>query len=122
MDEAHIEQTRRFDALFRAHSRDIIAFCGWRSDTAADAEDAVAQVFLIAWRRLDELPEANAARLWLYATACRVIANQRRSSRRRLALAATSRPLERGSAVGTRRRCRSASSQGRAPGGSPKWT
>jgi RNA polymerase sigma-70 factor (ECF subfamily) len=43
-------------------------------------------VFLIAWRRLDSVPPGDAARVWLYATARRVIANQRRSSRRRLAL------------------------------------
>jgi RNA polymerase sigma-70 factor (ECF subfamily) len=46
----------------------------------------VADVFLTAWRRLDEMPEGDAARVWLYATARRVIANQRRSSRRRIAL------------------------------------
>jgi RNA polymerase sigma-70 factor, ECF subfamily len=44
------------------------------------------EVFLAAWRRLDELPEGDAVRVWLYATARRVIANQRRSRRRRLAL------------------------------------
>jgi RNA polymerase sigma factor (sigma-70 family) len=86
MDEAHIERVRRFDALFQAQAPDVIAYCGWRSDSAADAQDAVAEVFLIAWRRLDELPNGNGARVWLYATASRVIANQRRSSRRRLAL------------------------------------
>jgi RNA polymerase sigma-70 factor (ECF subfamily) len=86
MDQADIDRTRRFDALFRAHSRDIVACCGWRSDSAADAQDAVAEVFLTAWRRLDELPEGNAARLWLYGTARRVMANQRRSNHRRLAL------------------------------------
>jgi RNA polymerase sigma-70 factor, ECF subfamily len=86
MDEADVERARRFDSLFREHSRDIVAYCGWRSASAADAQDAVGEVFLIAWRRLDELPDGNAARLWLYATARRVIANQRRSCRRRLAL------------------------------------
>jgi RNA polymerase sigma factor (sigma-70 family) len=43
-------------------------------------------VFLTAWRRLDAVPEGDAARVWLYATARRVIANQRRSSRRQAAL------------------------------------
>jgi len=86
MDEAHIERTRRFDALFRAYSSDIVAYCGWRSEASSDADDAVAEVFLTAWRRLDDLPDGNAARVWLYATARRVIANQRRSRRRRLAL------------------------------------
>lgn len=77
---------RRFDALFRAYSPDILAYCGWRADSASDAQDAMAEVFLTAWRRLDELPEGDAARVWLYATARRVMANQRRSSRRRVAL------------------------------------
>lgn len=46
----------------------------------------MSDVFLTAWRRLDDLPDGDAARVWLYATARRVIANQRRSSRRRVAL------------------------------------
>jgi RNA polymerase sigma factor (sigma-70 family) len=86
MDETHPERTRRFDALFRTYSPDIIAYCGWRSDSAGESDDAVAEVFLTAWRRLEDVPEGSAARVWLYATARRVIANQRRSRRRRLAL------------------------------------
>ena len=51
-----------------------------------DAQDAVADVFLTAWRRLEQLPVGDEARIWLYATARRVIANQRRANRRRAAL------------------------------------
>lgn len=80
------EQERRFEELFEAYRSDIVAYCGWRSASASDAQDAVAEVFLAAWRRLDELPNGDAARVWLYATARRVIANQRRSRRRRIAL------------------------------------
>lgn len=80
------ERRDRFEALFDAHSRDIVGFCGWRCASSDDAQDAAADVFLAAWRRLDELPAGDAARLWLYATARRVIANQRRSHRRRAAL------------------------------------
>ncbi|MGH3084516.1 MAG: RNA polymerase sigma factor [Gaiellaceae bacterium] len=80
------ERARRFNALFAAYSPDIVAYCGWRAPSGSDAQDAVADVFLTAWRRLDQLPEGDAARVWLYATARRVIANQRRSSRRRVAL------------------------------------
>jgi RNA polymerase sigma factor (sigma-70 family) len=76
----------RFDRLFAAYSADIVAYCGWRARSPADAQDAVADVFLTAWRRLDDIPEGDAARVWLYATARRVLANQRRSSRRRAAL------------------------------------
>lgn len=46
----------------------------------------MADVFLTAWRRLDDVPAGDAARVWLYTTARRVLANQRRSSRRRMAL------------------------------------
>ncbi|MGH3063716.1 MAG: RNA polymerase sigma factor [Gaiellaceae bacterium] len=58
----------------------------WRSSSRSDAQDASADVFLTAWRRLDEVPEGDAAKVWLYATARRVLANQRRSTRRREAL------------------------------------
>jgi RNA polymerase sigma factor (sigma-70 family) len=84
--QSESERRRRFNALFASYSSDLVAYCGWRAGSASDAQDAVAEVFLAAWRRLDQLPEGDAARVWLYATARRVIANQRRSSRRRVAL------------------------------------
>jgi hypothetical protein len=43
----------------------------------------VAEVFLIAWRRLDDVPFGNEARPWLFATARRVLANQGRANARR---------------------------------------
>jgi RNA polymerase sigma factor (sigma-70 family) len=94
------ERRRRFDELFASYSADVVSYCGWRAGSVSDAQDAVAEVFLTAWRRLDELPAGDAARIWLYATARKVLANQRRSSRRRaalherLALEAASRPPE----------------------------
>jgi RNA polymerase sigma factor (sigma-70 family) len=86
MRESESERRQRFDRLFADYGGDIVAYCGWRAGSPHDAQDAVADVFLTAWRRLDELPEGDAARVWLYATARRVIANHRRSSRRRAAL------------------------------------
>jgi RNA polymerase sigma factor (sigma-70 family) len=80
------ERRRRFDELFASYSADIVAYCGWRAASTSDAQDAVADVFLTAWRRLDQLPEGDAARVWLYSTARKVIANQRRARRRRAAL------------------------------------
>jgi hypothetical protein len=81
------ERERRFDALVEAYSADVVSYCAWRSGSASDTEDAVAEVLLTAWRRLDDVPAGDAARAWLYATARRVLANQRRSTRRRAALA-----------------------------------
>ena len=86
MRETEREPAQRFDALFTSYGPDIVAYCSWRASSASDAQDAVSEVFLTAWRRLDDVPHGDAARVWLYATARRVIANQRRSSRRRMAL------------------------------------
>lgn len=47
----------------------------------------ISEVFVIAWRRLEQIPDGDAARLWLYGTARRVLANHRRGQRRRYALA-----------------------------------
>jgi RNA polymerase sigma-70 factor (ECF subfamily) len=80
------ERARRFDEVFEAYCPDIVAYCRWRAASHTDAEDAVSEVFLTAWRRLADVPPGPDARLWLYATARRVLANQRRSYRRRAAL------------------------------------
>src|SRR5262245_35211499 len=80
------ERRRRFQALFEAYGADVVAYCSWRASSASDAQDAAADVFLTAWRRLDDVPEGDNARVWLYATARRMLANQRRSTRRRAAL------------------------------------
>jgi RNA polymerase sigma-70 factor, ECF subfamily len=73
----------RFDALFQQHVAGIASYCRWRSCSFADAEDAVAEVFLIAWRRFEDVPIGDDARPWLYATARRVLANQARANARR---------------------------------------
>jgi RNA polymerase sigma factor (sigma-70 family) len=86
MKAAREEREERFAALFDANLADIVAYCGWRAATAADAQDAVSETFLTAWRRLDEVPSGDAARPWLYVTARRVLANQARSERRRTRL------------------------------------
>jgi RNA polymerase sigma factor (sigma-70 family) len=85
--EGERERRRRFDALFEAYHSDVTAYCGWRAGAGNDAQDVVAEVFLTAWRRLDSVPRGDGARVWLYAAARRVIANHRRSTRRRAALA-----------------------------------
>jgi len=48
------------------------------------AQDIVADTFLVAWRRFDDVPED--ALPWLYGIARRVLANQRRSADRSAAL------------------------------------
>jgi RNA polymerase sigma-70 factor (ECF subfamily) len=81
--EANGDRVRRFDALFAAHVASIASYCRWRAASSVDGEDAMAEVFLIAWRRLDEVPTGPRARAWLYAVARKVLANQARASARR---------------------------------------
>jgi RNA polymerase sigma-70 factor (ECF subfamily) len=65
----------------------VLGYALRRTDNTDDAADVLAETFLIAWRRLDEVPPGDQARLWLYGTARRILANHRRGERRRLALA-----------------------------------
>jgi RNA polymerase sigma-70 factor (ECF subfamily) len=46
-----------------------------------DAREAVAETFMVAWRRLEEIPPASLP--WLLVVCRNVIANQRRGERRR---------------------------------------
>jgi RNA polymerase sigma-70 factor (ECF subfamily) len=71
---------RRHDALFAAH-HDAVWRYAVRRVGDAGAEDVVAETFLVAWRRIDAVPEHELA--WLLGVARRVIANQRRGQRRR---------------------------------------
>lgn len=83
MTEAERERKRRFDELFRQNIAGIASYCNWRSRSPGEEQDAVSEVFLIAWRRLDDVPAGEAARAWLYAAARRVTANQARANARR---------------------------------------
>lgn len=71
-----------FEALYAAHHRAVLAHCSGRS-SRPDAWDAASEVFVVAWRRFDEVPTSAEARPWLLAVAYRVLANQRRSTSRR---------------------------------------
>ena len=71
-----------FDAMYARHYRHILAYCGRRLPSA-EALDAVSDTFLVAWRRLDDVPPGPAERPWLYGVARRVVANHHRSATRR---------------------------------------
>lgn len=77
----------RFERLYGDHGRDVLAYAVRRTSDVQDAADALADTFLVAWRRLEEVPAGEAARLWLYGVARNVLANQRRSEHRRERLA-----------------------------------
>jgi RNA polymerase sigma factor (sigma-70 family) len=82
-DAAEQDPKARFEELFRANSRPILAYALRRVAQPEDAADVLSEVMLIAWRRLDDVPPGREARLWLFGVAQRVLANQSRSDHRR---------------------------------------
>jgi RNA polymerase sigma factor (sigma-70 family) len=92
------EAERRFERVYEAYHRQVYAYFRRRTDLPG-AQDCAAETFLLVWRRLDRVPEGEAALPWLYAAARRVLANHNRASRRfsrlagRLAGQAASDPL-----------------------------
>ena len=73
----------RFDALFAAHFAAVRAYVARRSGRAR-VDDVLSETFLVAWRRLDVVPEDGLP--WLLGVARRVLANQRRGDVRHAAL------------------------------------
>ena len=77
------ERQARFEHLYDQASLQVLGYALRRADSPEDAADVVSETFMIAWRRLDEVPVGDEARLWLYGVARRVLANQRRGQQRR---------------------------------------
>ncbi|MBM6404420.1 RNA polymerase sigma factor [Phycicoccus sp. CSK15P-2] len=77
----------RFTRLFDATRLPLLAYAVRRVGDPSDAADVVAETYLVAWRRLDEVPGGDEARPWLFGVARRVLANHHRGEQRRLALA-----------------------------------
>ena len=71
------------EALFRRHYREVAAYVRRRAEPDL-VDDVVAETFLVAWRRVGEVP--NNARPWLLGVARKTLATQRRSQARRRSL------------------------------------
>lgn len=78
---------QRFETVYAANHGPVLGYVLRRTGNPDDAADVIAETFLTAWRRLDDMPAGDAARLWLYGVARRVLANHHRGERRRSALA-----------------------------------
>jgi RNA polymerase sigma factor (sigma-70 family) len=87
-DLGHEVAQARFNRLYREQGRAILAYALRRVEAPEDAADVVAETFLVAWRRFDEVPVGDGARLWLYGVARLVVSNARRAERRRTRLGA----------------------------------
>jgi RNA polymerase sigma-70 factor, ECF subfamily len=77
--EPDLTTEAEFKRHFEQHRRSVMAFVLRRVPTH-EAEDVVAETFLVAWRRQEKLPAEPLP--WLLAVARKVIATNRRGSRR----------------------------------------
>jgi RNA polymerase sigma-70 factor (ECF subfamily) len=82
MTKVSTTRQRRFEDLYGEHRLDVMAYCIRRLGRH-DAADACSETFLVAWRRLDDVPPPPESLPYLYGIANRVVSNQFRSLRRR---------------------------------------
>ncbi len=75
----------RFREVYDATFDDVRRFC-LRRLPAADVNDAVAEVYLVAWQRLHRVPRGDEMLPWLYGVARNVVRHAERGNRRRLRL------------------------------------
>lgn len=71
----------RFVELYDRYYGKLVSYCRRRT-TPDQVDDAVAETFLIAWRRIEDVPRSDEALPWLFAIAFRVIGHQYRTSSR----------------------------------------
>jgi RNA polymerase sigma-70 factor (ECF subfamily) len=62
----------RFDRLYGRYFQEVLAYC-LRRVVTADGYAAANEVFEIAWRRIGDVPDGDAARAWLFTVARRVV-------------------------------------------------
>lgn len=80
----HLEVTgdSRFADLYRRYQRHIQAYCARRIDPQL-VDDAVAETFLVAWRKIEQMPVGDQILPWLYGVARLELAHQWRHAARR---------------------------------------
>lgn len=79
---------------FEPHRRELTGYCYRMLGSGSEAEDAVQETFLRAWRAADRFEGRSSVRTWLYRIATNVCTDMHRSPQRR------ARPTEMGPARG----------------------
>ncbi|SIO08292.1 RNA polymerase sigma factor [Agromyces cerinus] len=83
------ERDRRLTRLHESLAPELLRYFVRRTTEPADAADLLAEAFLVAWRRIRDLPvDDHEAKLWMYGVAGRVHGNWIRGRRRAERLAA----------------------------------
>lgn len=85
--EAGKSGVRRFDEIWALRHR-IASFVRGQAIDRETHDEVLSEIFLVAWRRLAEVPEGDeAATAWLCGVARHTVRNQRRNRRRQAAVA-----------------------------------
>ncbi len=71
----------QFRSVYESHVDAIRLYC-IRRMALSEVDDATSEVFLVLWRKIDSAPRDEAALLWLYGVARKVVSNRRRSTAR----------------------------------------
>ncbi len=72
-----------FEELVHETRDDLLAYAMRRAASPEDAADVLSETYLIAWRKLEQVPPGDSARLWLFGVAANVLrrgAQRHRSS------------------------------------------
>jgi RNA polymerase sigma-70 factor (ECF subfamily) len=72
----------RFVEVYERYYRHVFGYCR-RRVSADQVDDVVADTFLTAWRKIDQVPPGDECLPWLYGIAYRVLNHQWRGSSRR---------------------------------------
>jgi RNA polymerase sigma-70 factor (ECF subfamily) len=84
-DSPAVSAAERFEALYTGSYQEISGYVRRRVPPDA-ADDVVAQVFTVAWRRFGQVPSPPQDRLWLFGVARNCAAEHHRAATRRLRL------------------------------------
>jgi DNA-directed RNA polymerase specialized sigma24 family protein len=80
VDPQHPDRVGAFEVLFGATYSRVLSYARAMADPD-EVDDAVAETYTVAWRRLEDIPE-GAELGWLIGVTRRVLANTRRGTRR----------------------------------------
>jgi RNA polymerase sigma-70 factor (ECF subfamily) len=75
------DEEARFADIYRRYGKQLQAYC-IRRTPRSQAADAVAETFLVAWKKIEEVPSGDATLPWLYGVAYRVLSHQWRHKAR----------------------------------------
>lgn len=79
---SHAWRKEKFRVLYKELSDDLWRYCRRRTVSDEEAEDVLAEVMLVAWKRLDDVPPGQRARPWLFGVARNTLRSSMRKRKR----------------------------------------